>query len=99
MKGIPIYSIMSLGECALCKHAQSGNFLNLENISIIAICSGNVPVLTKDSNGPKSLHTFLGNVGLFVLSFYGPVNPIGSCRVRSVYLTTRLLGRLSPLSG
>ena len=35
----------------------------------------------------------------FVLRFYGPVNPMGSCRVRSVYLITRLLGRLSPLSG
>ena len=38
-------------------------------------------------------------VCLYVLRFYGPVNPIGSCRARSVYLTTRLLGRLSPLSG
>ena len=36
---------------------------------------------------------------MFVLRFYGPVNPMGSCRARSVYLTTRLLGRLSPLSG
>ena len=36
---------------------------------------------------------------LFVLRFYGPVNPMGSCRARSVYQTTRLLGRLSPLSG
>ena len=36
---------------------------------------------------------------LFVLRFYGPVNPMGSCRARPVYLTTRLLGRLSPLSG
>ena len=36
---------------------------------------------------------------LFVLRFYGPVNPMGSCRVLSVYLTTRSLGRLSPLSG
>ena len=36
---------------------------------------------------------------MFVLRFYGPVKPIGSCRARSVYLTTRLLGRLSPLSG
>ena len=35
----------------------------------------------------------------FVLRFYGPVNSMGSCRARSVYLTTRLLGRLSPLSG
>ena len=36
---------------------------------------------------------------LFVLRFYGPVNPKGSSRVWSVYLTARLLGRLSPLSG
>ena len=36
---------------------------------------------------------------LFVLRFYGPVNPMGSCRARSVYLTTRLLSRLRPLSG
>ena len=36
---------------------------------------------------------------MFVLRFYGPVNPLGSCRAQSVYLTTRLLGRLSPLSG
>ena len=35
----------------------------------------------------------------YVLRFYGPVNPMGSCRARSVYLTTRLLGRLNPLSG
>ena len=38
-------------------------------------------------------------VCLFVLRFYGPVNPMGSCRARLVYLTTRLLSRLSPLSG
>ena len=36
---------------------------------------------------------------LFVFRFYGPVNQMGSCRAWSVYLTTRLLGRLSPLSG
>ena len=36
---------------------------------------------------------------LFVLRFYGPVNPMGSCRARSVYLTTLLLDRFSPLSG
>ena len=37
-------------------------------------------------------------VCLFVLRFYCPVNPMGACRAWSVYLTTRLLGRLSPLS-
>ena len=35
-------------------------------------------------------------VCLFVLRFYGPVNPTGSCRAQSVYLTTHLLGSLSP---
>ena len=46
-------------------------------------------------------NTFTGQAWqeLFVLRFYGPVNPMGSCRARSVYLTTHLLGRLSPLSG
>ena len=34
---------------------------------------------------------------LFVLRFYGPVNPMGSCRARSVYLTRRLLGRQSSM--
>ena len=37
--------------------------------------------------------------GIYLFVLYGPVNPMGSCRARSVYLTTRLLGRLSPLSG
>ena len=34
-----------------------------------------------------------------VMSSAVSFNPMGSCRARSVYLTTRLLGRLSPLSG
>ena len=38
-------------------------------------------------------------VCVFVLRFCGSVNQIRSCRAWSVYLTTRLLGRLSPLSG
>ena len=50
---------------------------------------------------PRSKHWHLTDyiiVRLFVLRFYSPVNPMGSCRARSVYLTTRLLGMLSPLS-
>ena len=47
-------------------------------------------------NSGLSVH---GLHDLFVLRFYGQVNLIGSCRARSVYLITRLLGRLSPLSG
>ena len=46
-----------------------------------------------------NIHVGVAGKYLFVLGFYGPVNPMGSCRVRSVYLTTLLLGRLSPLSG
>ena len=45
---------------------------------------------------PKGANIFLYE---FVLRFYGPVNPMGSCRARSVYLTTHLLDRHSPLSG
>ena len=38
------------------------------------------------------------NLFVFVLLFYGTVNPMGSCQAQSVYLTT-LLSRLCPLSG
>ena len=34
----------------------------------------------------------------FVLRFYSPVNPMGSCPAWSVYLTTLLPGRLNPQS-
>ena len=37
---------------------------------------------------------------LFVcVEVFSPVNPMGSCQARSVYLTTRLLGRFGPLGG
>ena len=36
---------------------------------------------------------------LFVLRFYSPVNLMGSCQARSIYLTTHSLGRLNPPSG
>ena len=37
---------------------------------------------------PRWKKKFESSVCLFVLRFYGPVNPLGSCRARSVYLTT-----------
>ena len=49
--------------------------------------------------GVRNFMTFTVTFRTFVLRFYGPVNPMGSCRAQSVYLTTRLLGRLSPLGG
>ena len=42
-----------------------------------------------------SIFSDIVTASLFVLRFYGPVDPMGSCRTRSVYLTTRLLGKLS----
>ena len=51
-------------------------------------------IVSFEQLGPEDFFFFF-----FVLMFYGQVNPMGSCRARSVYLTTRLLGRLSPLSG
>ena len=50
----------------------------------------------------QTLHSVASDLDLhclFVLRFYGPVNPMGSMLARSVYLITRLLGRLDPLSG
>ena len=44
-------------------------------------------------------HEFFPDWCLFVLSFYCPVNPMGSCQMLSVYLTTLLLGRLHSVSG
>ena len=38
-------------------------------------------------------------VFVFVVRFYGPVSLMESCGAWSVYLTTLLLDRLSPLSG
>ena len=38
-----------------------------------------------------------GTVRYGMVWFYSSVNPMGSCRAWSVYLTTLLLGRLSPL--
>ena len=42
-------------------------------------------VESKDPDHTVKIHELC----LFVLRFYGPVNPMGSCRARSVYLTTR----------
>ena len=56
------------------------------------------PMVSEKKIFEGSLAIYL-SLYLFVLRFYGPVNPMGSCRAWSVYLTTRLLDRFSPLSG
>ena len=52
-----------------------------------------IRIFTGIAEDAKFLHV------LFMLRFYSPVNPLGSCRVQSVCLTTLFLGRLSPLNG
>ena len=63
---------------------SSGHLLSIDTLTLVLL------------NPDMLLQTVF--VCLLVLRFYSPVNPIamGSCRVRSVYLTTLLLGRLSP---
>ena len=48
----------------------------------IMICGTGLDLLQSSGKFPCA-------VCLFVLRFYGPVNPMGSCRAQSVYLTTR----------
>ena len=67
-----------------------------KNFQLSSFLSPEKSVLKNFKNGKIGIPT---KGHLFVLRFYGPVNPMGSCRARSIYLTTRLLGRLSPLSG
>ena len=47
----------------------------------------------------RAVFSCSNQVLLFVLGFYCPVNPLGSCRAWSIYLTTLLLDGLCPLSG
>ena len=47
-----------------------------------------------DFEKPPELYCIYHNT-LLVLRFYNPVNPTGPCQVRTVNLTTLLLGRLS----
>ena len=74
-------------------------------ISVLRVASGprvklascksalNPPVVCSTDRSKAVVPVLVLLLVLFVLRFYGPVNPMGSCRARSVYLTTRLLGR------
>ena len=61
---------MSLEDFALCEHAQSENIPNLENYSIIAICLGNVLMLTKKAQ--LNLNNCLHILGMW--AFICPVD-------------------------
>ena len=90
-----------------CQNAKSYFLDTLENISKSRILKFllnmlSLSVLTKCIMKPSIMDIskkHCSSLALFVLRFYGPVNPMKSCRARSVYLATRLLGRRSPLSG
>ena len=49
-------------------------------------------LLERLRNWLSSASHLLSNNAAFVLRFYGSVNPIGTCRARSIYLTTLLMG-------
>ena len=58
------------------------------------------PRFLTNHNGSNNLGRGLLKEHLFVcVEVLQPSQPNGSCRARSIYLSTRLLGRLSPLSG
>ena len=61
--------------------------------SITAVGHTATEKLTKTENLTKFC-LFVLRFCLFVLKFYGPVNPMGSIRARSVYLTTRFRGHV-----
>ena len=73
-------------------------FLSRDKENNVYPCKPQFYYIKVGFKGVKIIQACLRDV-LFVLRFYGPVNPVGSCRARSVYLTTRLLGKLSPLNG
>ena len=71
---------------------------------ILVLLFGQVLLLSKqvnnkDPNQSAWMYKLSWIVTVFVLRFYDPVNPMRSCGAWSVYLTTRLLDRLSPLNG
>ena len=75
---------------ALLRHFLQSKDCYFSNFSIktyIMLCLLTINALSR-------CFLWISIVRLFVLRFYGPVNPMGSCWVWSVYLTTRLLGRL-----
>ena len=61
---------------------------------LLMLCKTMLGIGTKHAGCFRSLMCYLLFVCVEVLR---PSQPIGSCRARSVYLATRLLGRLSPL--
>ena len=73
--------------------------ISLGHLKIIIFHFFPVPLLSKEVVDVYRSGYTSCLYNMFVLRFYGPVNPMGSCRAWSVYLTTHLLGRLSPLSG
>ena len=77
--------------------AKNFQFNNTGRTVAITMVSTLVSAWVKAFKRPYLLNLWI-EVVVFVLRFYCPVNPMGSCQARSVYLTILSLGRLSPLS-
>ena len=58
----------------------------------------NIIWVSSSQTMPSNIHIMF-RFRFVCVEIFGPVNPMGSCLARSVYLTTHLLGRLGPLSG
>ena len=67
-----------------------------DQINVFFFLNKNMWVLIRSASARclQSRANMTCTLSMFVLRFYGPVKPLGSCRAWSV-----LLGRLSPLSG
>ena len=92
----PIYSRLSLSRIPRNFWNPYLDISNLQELFLLFSTILFLPVVRFSCLGRDQIFTL--RFCLFVLRFYGPVNPMGSCRARPVYLTTRLLDRLSPLT-
>ena len=94
MRGNSTLSIVANGDIWMCNLYTSRNVSNCfcklvnQRLTTQTLYVSNISLCLNLSQKTK----------WFCVEVLRPSNPMGSCRARSVYLTTRLLGRLSPLS-
>ena len=101
-EGMQIIFFLFLHENIFCGYSLAVLKLNVEHSSWLCAVfqpeSTDVFLISPQKNMLWYSLEALCQGNYFVSRFYGPVNPLGSCREQSVYLTTLLLGRHSLLS-